>query len=521
MMHADGCVCERCLKSLRAADLDPTNAVDRRRNNNRVARRFMHQASGVIRARLPQAGVFYNSRWGLGFADEQQYYSQVEIESLPTGGWGYGFYPLWSRYGRGFGPPMLGMTGRFHRTWADWGGLKHPDALKFECGGILATGGAISIGDQLHPRGRLNEAVYDVIGEAFRDVKAVEDCCIGATAVTQIGLLILAVDSDRATLDPDAGGAEGASKILLENHHQFDVITDKSCSDFGRYDLLVLPDRAVASAETVARLKAFVAGGGKLLLSHQATFDGANFALADEIGADYVGAAASNPDYFAVTDPALAGVVTRIGFPYSLYEGPSTRVAARAGVQTLANAFETYFNRTGEHFTSHGFTPPLPTAADYPAIVRNGCVVYIYGPIFGAYQKYGNLTFRSLVGKCIDLLLPKRVVETDAPCSAEVSLMSQPKQNRYIAHIVNYVPQRRAPGHVEALDAPIPLHDVRIRLTVGADSVTRVFVARSGETLPHTVANGTVSVVVPRVASHEAVVFQCEAGPEAAVLASR
>ena len=132
MYNSNGCVCVNCLRSLWDAGLDPNNPMDRQRNNNVSARQFMKKASDLNRAKLPDAGIFYNSRWGVHFADEAEHYSQVEIESLPTGGWGYGFYPLWSRYGRGFDLPMLGMTGRFHRTWADWGGLKHPEALKFE-----------------------------------------------------------------------------------------------------------------------------------------------------------------------------------------------------------------------------------------------------------------------------------------------------------------------------------------------------------------------------------------------------
>jgi hypothetical protein len=116
-----------------------------------------------------------------------------------------------------------------------------------------------------------------------------------------------------------------------------------------------------------------------------------------------------------VTHPALLGEVTRAEFPYSVYDGPSVRVAPRPGTETLADAYETYFDRTGEHFTSHGFTPPVPQKADYPAVTRKGGVIYLHGPIFAAYQKYGNLTFRALVGKCLDLLLPEKLIETNAP----------------------------------------------------------------------------------------------------------
>ncbi|SRR6266568_3445891 len=506
MYDPDGCLCANCLPEMLRQGLDPTNRTHRRAHNTAVARRFMEQVSACIRARLPDAGIFYNSRWGLQFEDEFQYYSQIEIESLPTGGWGYGFYPLWSRFARNFGLPMLGMTGRFHRSWADWGGLKHPAALRFECSGILATGGAISIGDQLHPRGRLNRAVYDVISEAFRDVEAVELYCIGAIAVPQIGLLVLEPDTDRAQVGSGGSSVEGAGKMLLELHHQFDVITGK-CPHFGKYQVLVVPDRGVATPEVTARLKAYVAAGGKVLLSHEALLDQAvgAFGLADEMGVDYLGPCASVPDYFEVTESALHTIVSRPDFAYSLYEGPGVRVAPRSGTARLAEAYESYFNRTWQHFSSHDFTPPQAEAAGYPAITRREDVVYIYGPIFAAYQKHGNLTFRALVGRCLDLLLPERIVETDAPTTAEVSLMRQ--GNRDVVHVVNYHAVRRAPAHVEALEEPVPLRDVTLRLRRTA-ATTSVKLVRANSSLSFDAGDGAISVTVPRIDAHELIVFE-------------
>jgi hypothetical protein len=111
MYHGDGCLCHRCLPEMRKAGMDPDNPAHRRAHNHQSARTFMERMTRIIRGKLPDAGIYYNSRWGLHFADEHEHYSQVEIESLPTGGWGYAFYPLWSRYGRNFDLPMLGMTG--------------------------------------------------------------------------------------------------------------------------------------------------------------------------------------------------------------------------------------------------------------------------------------------------------------------------------------------------------------------------------------------------------------------------
>ena len=516
MYHRDACVCVSCLKQLLASGLNPLNPHHRQRNNHVTARRFLKRASALIRSRLPSATIFFNSRWGTHFVEEQDYYTQVEIESLPTGGWGYGFYPLWSRYGRNLKLPMLGMTGRFHRSWADWGGLKHPDALKFECGGIIANGGAVSIGDQLHPSGRLSTAVYKVVEEVFSGIKTIEPFCVGAKAVVDTALLLLNPDADKA--DQSTAGivlessdaVEGAAKLLMECHAQFDVITDRSCSDFTQYSCLVIADFAVTDAATIKRLRSFVHGGGKLLLSHQALLDGGNFALADEMGVDYMGVAESVPDYFNVTEKGLQGPVTQPGFWYSLYEGPACRVSARADTQIMGWTRETYFNRTPEHFCSHGFTPPVADGMDllsYPAIVRHGGVIYLYGAFFTAYQRYGTLTLREVVKKCLTQLLPEPILTTNAPAQAEVTVMYQKEAKRHIVYVVNYSPQRRSTRHIEILDAPAPLNNVTIELG-RREPTNRVHLALSGESLTFVVKDGSVAVTIPQVDAYTAVIFE-------------
>ena len=41
--------------------------------------------------------------------------THLELESLPTGGWGYDHFPLSARYVQGLGMEFLGMTGKFHQ----------------------------------------------------------------------------------------------------------------------------------------------------------------------------------------------------------------------------------------------------------------------------------------------------------------------------------------------------------------------------------------------------------------------
>ena len=50
----------------------------------------------------------------------------------------------------------LGMTGRFHTTWGEFGGYKHPNALRYECAVMLAWTYRIALTDRCcrHPRPR-------------------------------------------------------------------------------------------------------------------------------------------------------------------------------------------------------------------------------------------------------------------------------------------------------------------------------------------------------------------------------
>ncbi|MDQ2946838.1 MAG: hypothetical protein M3Y27_12990 [Acidobacteriota bacterium] len=66
------------------------------------------------------ATTFYNARVVIGLRD---------IESLPTGGWGYSHFQNRVRYMRTLDRQLVGMTGRFHRSWADFGGFKNQAAI--------------------------------------------------------------------------------------------------------------------------------------------------------------------------------------------------------------------------------------------------------------------------------------------------------------------------------------------------------------------------------------------------------
>ena len=79
--------------------------------------------------------------------------------------------------------------------------------------------------------------------------------------------------------------------------------------------------------------------------------------------------------------------------------------------------------------------------------------------------------------------------------------------DRDVVHVINYTPGRRAPGHVEILEEPIPLHDVSIRLRRAAPT-TRVHSPLTGSDLAFDAATGVVTVMVPRIDTNAVIVFE-------------
>ena len=169
----DGCFCEWCRKERETLGLS-SDPLHIKRHNKMVARRMEQRLTGLAHRHWPEALVFYNSRTVLGIRDELENFTHIEIESLPTGGWGYSHLQQRVRHMRTLGKQLVGMNGRFHKSWGDFGGLKNQAALDDECLSFLANGTRCGVGDQLHPRGRLDAADMIRIGVTYAKVEALE-----------------------------------------------------------------------------------------------------------------------------------------------------------------------------------------------------------------------------------------------------------------------------------------------------------------------------------------------------------
>ena len=242
------------LSRMEACGLDPEKEADRLQNDREVILAYYERFWDAIREISPKIRIFHNS--GHIYKGDRIRYEQfthLELESLPTGGWGYDHFPMSARYASQLGKEFLGMTGKFHTMWGEFGGYKTAVALEYECAQMVALGARCSIGDQLHPCGKLDKPTYERIAPAYGRVQQLEPYLSEARPVASIG--IISAEAHHRSRDYEPVDI-GAGRILLESQQMFDLLDWESSLE--NYEVLLLPDCLKLSIDQADRIKEYI-----------------------------------------------------------------------------------------------------------------------------------------------------------------------------------------------------------------------------------------------------------------------
>lgn len=498
------CYCQYCVAELRRngqdpRDLDAVIALSRKTYLN-----YTDRVREVVHSIKPGLPIFHNSgHQTRGRRELAHANTHLELESLPTGGWGYDHFPLSARYAQTLGMEFLGMTGKFHQAWGEFGGYKHPNALRFETALSLAHGAGCSIGDQLHPRGLMDQATYSLIGEAYAEVEAKEPWCHGVTGVAEVAVLSLEAVQEaapQALKQPERNklADPGSVRILTECHYLFDVVDTQA--DFGAYKVLVLPDEVVLWPELADRIRGFVAGGGKVLATGRSGLNEKEEAFALELGVKPVGKNPYCPDYFR--PDFTPGPLKSAAF---VMYAEGQRVELAPGGRELGKRENPYFNRDVFAFCSHQHTPTSGEAGG-PGMVESGTGIYMAWNLFSDYADNGHLILKEMVHYALKRLLPEPMVETSLPARGIVTLQHQVKEHRYVHHLLYNTPVKK--GRVEVIEDIVPLYNTAVTLRL-PEPVKRVYLAPQGTELAFTrdSTGKTVSFTLPLLENHQMVVL--------------
>ena len=501
------CYCQTCVSTLRSEGKDPQDKKAVQALAERVFFNYANKVKEVVDQIRPSSQgslpIFHNAgHVPKGRRDIIFTNSHLELESLPTGGWGYDHFPFSVRYVQQLGLNYLGMTGKFHTSWGEFGGFKHPNALRYEVCLNLANGAACSIGDQLHPEGIMDNATYEMIGKAYSEVEQKENWCKNVTSISDVALLSLEsldLKGDDIESHEICPSDAGALRILMEGQFLFDVIDFES--DFNVYKVIVLPDFLKINEELKRKLEDYVHQGGKILATGLSGLNSRGEAFAIDFGAEFICENPYNPDYFK---PNFQ--IKDLGEASFVMYSKGQKIKLTTGIE-LGYREDPYFNRDVNHFCSHKHSPSTQNNAG-PGMVQGKSGVYISWNVFEDYALTGSLILRRMVSYGLDLLLGnKKTLTADLPSKAIATVMHQETERRIITHLLYASPIKRGNG-IEVIDDIVPILNTEIRLNVNYP-ILNVYLAPQNKTLPFSFEEESgVSVSVPEINCHQMIVFE-------------
>jgi hypothetical protein len=499
-------ISEGAKAAMDARGLDWTKAEDRDSFAALSLQTYFDRVTGAVRKHDPKMPLFFNAghiRRGLR-QHYHSHYTHLELESLPTAGWGYEHFPLSARYVEQMGLPFLGMTGKFHWLWGEVGGYKTPDALIYECGAMLAQGARCSIGDHLHPTAQIDASTMRVIAPAYKWVADREPWCVDTVGRAEIGLLSVEGAAPQAlTGRPNRTfiADDATVRVLMEGQFSFDVLDRES--DFSAYRLIILPDEVRVDAGLKALLDAYLAQGGRLLLTGKSGLspDG-GFAV--DVGAEWAGTSPMTGGDYLLPDKDLQA--DGLDDPLFMYL-PSEQVRLTTG-RALGAVHDPYFDRTPRHFSGHVNAPSQPEPTGHPAIVEKGPVLYAAHPIFTCYHTAGAVAMLEIAEALILRALGRTpMIRTSLPRAGRATLRHSTTRGTDILHLMHATPALRGTlggQPIQPIQDLITLTDVAVSLAVPGE-VRLVSTVPDGAPLPFTWDDGRVNFAVPVLRGHQMV----------------
>lgn len=493
------CYCQNCIAEREELGLNPYDENDVLKHAEMVYKRYAEKTRAAVDKYKPNLSLFHNGgHIRQGRRDLVNYNTHLELESLPTGGWGYDHFPFSARYCQGLGVDYLGMTGKFHGSWGEFGGFKHPNALRFEVTLAAANGAKCSVGDQLSPSGEMDMVTYDLIGSAYSELEGKEEWLDNVESVADIAIIsheayVGDLSTGQMTKVDDSGS--GVCRIMLEGKYLFDVIDFES--DLSKYKVIILPDVIRADIDFAKRLREFCDCGGKVLATGKSVLHENSNEFCLNLGAEWIKENPYKPDYFRPLEK-----IKDMGDTGYIMYGNGEKI--RCIGNELGIRENPYFNRTRVHFCSHQHTP---NSCEYGGarMTEGKDGIYIAWNIFADYAQSGELHLKQMVIFALDRLLDSaKTLKTNLPAQGIVTLMKQ--SDRLICHLLYASPVKRGNG-IEVIEDIVPIYNVELAIKTNR-KINKVYLAPQKEDIDFTYDNGYISVKLAKIECHQMVVFE-------------
>lgn len=490
------CYGSECIAGMKDMGMDVSDKKQAEKFYWMITDNFMEEAEKMVRKKSKDAYIFFN---GLPYSKQP---THIELEILPTGGWGYETLPWCIRYARTQKKPYFTMTGRFHKSWGDFGGLRTEEALLFDLYNSIANGGTCSIGDHMHPRGKLDKAVYDLVEKVYSKTKELDPFTEDAEPVTEMAVVEPALSMVPGTyIDQEEPSMKGATRMLMELKCQFDVIDGKG--DISKYNVLILPDNTAVDGNLEKKLQAHLKKGGVIISSAFAGLDAEKkkFAL-KEYKMSFEGEEEYNPSFFKAEKALSKDIPDMLVTIY----GQGAAIKAKKGAKVLAKLFKPYFNVCSWDWRHENMYTPPEKDAGRPALVQCGNILHFSFPIFRGYFNDAVVAHKTLLKNCIDRIYGEPLVKyKNLPSFAQVTLTHQKK--RRILHILSYLPELRG-KEMQIIEEPVSVNNASIGLRLDGEKIKKAYLAPAGEEIKFTIEKNYAWITLSEIKGYQMVVFE-------------
>lgn len=446
-MYFVACYCDKCRADMVSLGIDI--------NDKDKAGDFTYSAilslAKDIRNVVPEDKYLYLN--GIAYDDILDCNDHIEVECLPSGGWGYDYFTTQVSYARKLNKNTWYMTGRFQASWGDFGGFKTKAAIENDIYDALCQGVNFGIGDHMHPVKNLDKHIYDTVSDIYKDVKKYEKWTEGTEFYSEIGIL-----RNKSVYKPTSSYM-GVSRMLSELKYCYDFINEDM--DFDNYSLIILPDEVKLTDKLINKLNNFTQNDGKLLCSGNSAIVEERFALDGFDFIDYVGEDINDNPYYCINSEENP-------FIWAMYE---------KGILMLVSAEDVYANYVEPHLkgaphSPHGlvYNPPAKKTNYAAAAIKNN-FAYISFPVFKAYFNTASVFHKELVQAIISKILPNPIVlAKNVPSTARVTVTAG--NNYKLVHIKSTFPELR--GKTNIIEEHVRLNGCKISIRGKYSSVKKL-----------------------------------------------
>ena len=408
----DVCFCPECMSEMNRLGIDHTDREEVLKYQNGVRMAFCRRIKEIIGNDI--RCILNGIPW------DESIHSHVELECLPSGGWGYEYLPATAPYCRTRFKDLWYMSGRFQDSWGDFGGIKTVAAMENDLYDAMMHGFGISFGDQLHPLDGLEDEVITRIGKVFEEKMQYEPYDEDAVSVVETGVL---VERGQFYAEPYA---RGLAKMLNELKIPYNIYD--ADGDFTALKLLIIPEKVNIDDALIDKLHKFCVNGGKILFTGSALDVAEKAGLTEDI--KLLGKDERNNAYFTLEDSSMR---------WAAYN--PCRIMKNNGGKELSKYVSAVFDRKwdGEHAY---FYTPQGDITEYSAAVCGKNSAYICFDVFSAYSEKFLYEIKELVRRALNELLPQRFIDTQGLPSWSTIAVTENSLNR-IVHIKATFPEHK------------------------------------------------------------------------------